>query len=94
MAMCNTYLTKCLDKTRPWRNVRVKDNTPHPWYDSDIDDAREKKRKLESVWRRTKLEIHRQLYVTAREECTALVSARKADYYQNRLEKANNKTTF
>ena len=70
----------------------VRDNTPHPWYDSDIDDAREKKRKLQNVWRRTKLEIHRQLYVTAREECTALISARKADYFKNRLGKANNKT--
>ena len=72
----------------------VRENTPYPWYDSDIDDAREKKRELENVWRRTKLEIHRQLYVTAREECTALISARKADYYKNRLEKANNKTMF
>ena len=94
MAMYNTYLTDCLDKHAPWRNVRVRDSTPHPWYDSAIDDAREKKRKLENVWRRTKLEIHRQLYVTAREDCTALISARKADYYKNRLAKADNKTMF
>ena len=69
--------------------LHVRDNTPHP----DIDDAWEKKRKLENVWR-TKLEIHRQLYVTAREECTALISARKAHYYKNSLEKANNETMF
>ena len=94
VAMYNTYLTECLDKHAPWRNVRVRDNTPHPWYDSDVNDAREKKRKLENMWRRTKLEIHLQLYVTTREECTALISARKADYYKNRLEKGNNKTMF
>ena len=45
------------------------------------------------MWR-TKLEIHRQLYVTAREECTALISARKAHYYKNSLEQANNETMF
>ena len=45
VAMYNTYLTECLDKHVPWGNVRVRDNTPYPWYDSDIDDAREKKRK-------------------------------------------------
>ena len=33
--------------------VAMYKNTPHPWYDSDIDDAREKKRKLENVWRIT-----------------------------------------
>ena len=48
----------------------------------------------ETVWRRSKLEIHRQLYVTTRYECTVLISARKADYYKNRLEKANSKTMF
>ena len=74
-----------LISTRPM--ARVRDNPPHPWYDSDIDDAREKMRKLENVWKRTKLEIHRQLYVAAREECTALISARKADCYKTPLRK-------
>ena len=46
------------------------------------------------MWRRTKLEIHLQLYVTAREECTVLISAHKADFCKNRLQKANNKTMF
>ena len=32
--------------------------------------------------------------ITAREECTALIFAHKADYYQNRLKKTNNKTMF
>ena len=58
VAMYNIFLTDCLDKHDPWRNVRVRDNTTHPWYNSDIDDTREKKRKLENVWMRTKLEIH------------------------------------
>ena len=90
----NTCITNCLDNHAPWRNVRVRDTTPHPWYDTDIDVARNKKRKQENVWRRTKLEIHRQLYVTARDECTALTSARKTDYFQNQLEKASNKNMF
>ena len=90
----NTCLTDCLDKHAPWRNVRVRDTTPHPWYDTDIDVARNKKRKQENVCRRTKLEIHRQLYVTARDECTALISARKTDYFRNQLEKASNKNMF
>ena len=37
---------------------------------------------------------HRQLYVTARDECTALISASKTDYFRNQLEKASNKTCF
>ena len=37
----NTCLTNCLDKHAPWRNVRVRDTTPHPWYDTDIDRYRQ-----------------------------------------------------
>ena len=46
------------------------------------------------MWRRTKREIHRQLYVTARDECTALIFALKTDYFRNQLEKASNKNIF
>ena len=60
MTLCgDAYLTECFDKQLC--NVRVRNNSSHSWYDSDIDDAREKKWKLENVWRRTKLEIHRPL---------------------------------
>ena len=30
----NTCLSDCLDKHAPWRNVRVKNNSPHPGYDT------------------------------------------------------------
>ena len=92
--MYNTCLIDCFDKHAPWCNVRVRDTTPHPWYDTDIDVARSKKRKQENVWRRTKLEIHRHLYVTVRGECTALISARKTDYFRNQIEKPSNKNMF
>ena len=92
--LVHVYNTDCLDKHAPWRNVRVRDSTTHPWYDTDIDDARIKKRKQVNVWRRTKVEIHRQLYITARDECIALISARKTDYFRNQLEKVSNKNRF
>ena len=75
----NTCLTDCLEKHAPRRNMRVQDTTPHPSYDTDINVARNKKRKQENVWRRTKLEIHRQLYVTDRDECTALIGHQTKD---------------
>ena len=30
VAMYNNFLTECLDQHAPWRNVRVRENTPHP----------------------------------------------------------------
>ena len=78
----NTCLSDCLDKHAPWR------------YNSAIDDAREKKRKWENMWTRTKLGIYRQLYVTARDYCTTLTSAKKIEYYCEQLQKTNNKNIF
>ena len=41
MTLCaDAYLAECLHKQLC--NVRVRNNSSHSWYDSDIDDAREK----------------------------------------------------
>ena len=87
----NTCLSDCLDKHAHWRYVRVKNNSPHPWYDAEIDDAREKKRKWENLWRRTK---HCQLYVTTRDDCTTILPAKKTKYYRGQLQNANNRNMF
>ena len=38
--------------------------------------------------------MHRQLYVNSRDECSALIMERKMGYFQERLEYADNKSTF
>ena len=93
VATYNNTLTMCLDKHAPWRNVCTRNNIPHPWYDADIADARERRRKIDHLWRRTKLEVHRQLYVNSRYECYAWIIQRKMGYFQ-RLEIADNKSMF
>ena len=90
----NNNLTMCLDKHAPWRSVRTRSNIHQAWYDADIADARDRRRKLENLWRRTKLEVHRQLYVNSRDECSALIMERKMGYFQERLEYADNKSMF
>ena len=77
VATYNNNLTMCLDTHAPWRSVRTRNNIPQAWYDADIADARERRRKLENLWRRTKLEVHRQLYVNSCDECSALIMGRK-----------------
>ena len=40
----NICLSDSLDKQAPWRNGRMKNNSPHPWYDADVDETRRKRR--------------------------------------------------
>ena len=72
----------------------IPNNAPNPWYDEDIEEARLKRKAAEKTWRHSKLEIHRQIYVAARNECTSLISKRKTEYYRDKLEHACNKTMF
>ena len=88
-------LVECLDKHAPLRTIRIcTNNIPNPWYDDDIEEARLKRPACEKTWRHSKLEIHRKIYVAARNECTSLISKRKTEYYRDTLEHACNKTMF
>ena len=90
----NTFLSDCLDKHAPWRNVRIKSNSPHPWYDTEVDEARRKRRVCENVWRRTQLEIHRQIYIKAGDDCTTMFARKKTQHYREQLQNANIKDMF
>ena len=67
---------------------------PCPWYTNDVKEARDKKRQCEHRWRSTKLEVHRQLYVKARNASTACIAKAKCKHYQDTLQGADNKSMF
>ena len=46
------------------------------------------------VWRRTKLEIHHQLYTEARNAVTASITKAKIKYFREKLESADSKSKF
>ena len=90
----NTCLSDCLDKHAPWRNVRKKSNSPRPWYGTEVDEARRKRRSCKNVWRRTQLEIYRQIYIKARDDCTTMIARKKTQHYRGQLQNATNKDIF
>ena len=90
-----TLSVKCvLDKHAPERLTTVRRDKPNPWYNGDIDDARRRRRKAESVWRGTKLEVHRQIFVAARDECNDIITQAKTTFYRDKLQYADNKSIF
>ena len=49
---------------------------------------------MEHIWRRTKLEIYRQLYTEARNAVTASITKAKIEYFRKKLESADSKSMF
>ena len=90
----NTCLSDCPDKHALWRNVRKKSNSPRPWYGTEVDEARRKRRSCKNVWRRTQLEIYRQIYINARDDCTTMIARKKTQHYRGQLQNATNKDIF
>ena len=84
-----TLSVKCvLDKHAPERVTTVRKDKPN----RDIDDARRRRRKAESVWRGTKLEVHRQIFVTACDECNDIIT--QTTLYRDKIQYADNKSIF
>ena len=94
VASYNISVTCVLDKHAPERLTTVRRDKPNHWYNGDIADARRRRRKAESVWRRTKLEVHRQIFVTARDGCNDRITQAKATFYRDKLQRADNRSIF
>ncbi|KAJ8049803.1 hypothetical protein HOLleu_02710 [Holothuria leucospilota] len=79
----NSVLSNLLETHAPAtvRNVRIRPNTS--WYDEIISSEKKKRRKLEKKWRKSRLEIDRQLYKQQKQKVISLIKSAKLNYYKN-----------
>ena len=87
-------LRETLDIHAPAKTVTLRRANPSPWYNEDVDEARHKRHQMQHIWRRTELEIHRQLYTEALNAVTASITKAKIEYFQEKLESADSKSMF
>lgn len=55
-----------------------------PWYNEEVDRAKKLKKRKERQWRRSKTELSRREYTSARNNEKKVIIARKREYYQNK----------
>ena len=65
-----------------------------PWYNDDIHNARALRRSKGKRWRKTKLEIHRQIYVQHRTAVNAMITRVKRAHYESVLSSLDQRTCF
>ena len=89
-------MRKLLDKHAPLKTIQVVERPMNDWINDDILALRIKRRRIESLWRRTRLTIHYDLY---KESCMAVkktVSESKSQIFQKKINECHSdqKKTF
>ena len=74
--LITTSLNFLLDKHAPKKRVLLR-TKPHPWYDEEVERAKQYRRICERFWRLSGLAAARQCYVTARNSVTNLIKKKK-----------------
>ena len=88
-------LSRILENHAPKVSIQVRQRALNPWYSSDIAEAKLDHRRLERRWRRSKLEVDRQLFVEARNNVSRLLMDAKTSFYSARIhELSGNQKAF
>ena len=88
-SLINTYndtLRFTLDQHAPLATRSVKDRPSAPWLTTEVRNARRERRRAERRWRKTKLSVHEQVYIDARNETIKHITAAKKEYYASKID--------
>ena len=86
----NGTIVAILDKLVP---LKTKELTIRPctrWFNSHIVELRKERRKAELVWRKSKLESHKKLYVTAKNKVNKAIMNAKRTFVRNSINENKN----
>jgi hypothetical protein len=81
----NDNISEVINKHAPLRTKTITVRPPVPWYNDDIQQEKLLRRKAESKWRKTGLEIHKQIYCHHRNRTNYLVKIAKIESYNTKI---------
>ena len=88
--MYDNTLTCLVDKHAPVKERSVRLRQDKAWYNEDLRNEKRVKRQKEIAWRKSKLEVHRQIYVDQCKRVNNLLTKTKAAYYSHMVSDAGN----
>ena len=82
----NYGLQHVLNQHAPLVTRCIRNRPSAPWLSSEVRDARRKRRRAERLWRRTKLSIHKEMYINMRNEVTKCITVAKRQYFTSKID--------
>ena len=86
----HTELRSILDRLAPLvtRTITMR---PHAqWFTDDIRRAKQRKRQMERLWRKSRLTVHREMYVEAKNAMNHLIKETKRKYHERSVQSCGN----
>jgi hypothetical protein len=82
----NTVLRSIIDSHAPLKSRVLTLRPRAPWCTEDVQREKRKRRQLERQWRRSKLEVHRQMFQCQRNKVSELLRTEKAKHFTQEIE--------
>ena len=90
----DTTLHDIINNHAPLKQRTVTIRPSKPWYSPEIDKAKKLRKQLERRWRKSKLEIDRQLFKSQRLVVINMINQAKSEYYENQYHNVKIKRLF
>ena len=96
VSIYQTELSALLNKHAPLKTRTFTTRPQAEWYTADIRQAKQLRRRAERLWRKTRLNIHHDIFMERRGDVNNLIRKTKTDYYTNLIcdGKDNNRKLF
>ncbi len=94
LSIYNHVTTVTLDKHAPAKTITLKGSNKKLWYNDEIHAQRTVRRRLERKWKKSKLEIDKQIFLNQRALVVLMIDNAKSQYYKEKLSDANQKESF
>ncbi len=85
----NATLLQAADKHAPLKQRRLRTRPAKPWYTAEIHAARLLRRRLETRWTKSGLEVDKQMYSDQCRSVVRLIDQAKAQFYRSKLSSAS-----
>lgn len=81
----DSCLRELLNKHAPEKEVILTVKARAPWYNTDIAEAKKRKRQAEKTWKSTKLTVNWDAYKQCRNELNCLIVETRKDFYKEKV---------
>ena len=94
MSEYNSIVSEMLDKYAPIKRKEIKIIPAAPWFDSEYRSLRRQRRKAERKYRKTKLEVDRQMYVELRKSTIEVAKEKKKSFVSEKISQDSTKSLY